>query len=73
MSYSGNPGYLMNKQVNMVNSAGAYKLYNLADASGNCVTTASSTVDLLFGQNAIYSCISSNPCASSLYIDQIAK
>lgn len=78
VGYSGNPGYVVGKSVKMVSSGGVYRLYSLEDASGNCVTTsaaasASTAVDLLFGQNAIYSCVSSNPCDSSLYIDQIAK
>lgn len=73
VSYSGNPGYLLNKAVKMESSAGTYNLFNIADASGNCVISGVSTVSLLFGQNALYSCISSNPCASSLYIDQLPK
>ena len=73
VSYSGSPGYLLNKPVKMENSAGIYNLFNIADASGNCLTTGASNVDLLFGQNTVYSCLSANPCSSSLYIDQLAK
>lgn len=57
----------------MENSAGNFSLFSIADVSGNCLTTGISKIDLLFGQNVIYSCLSPNPCANSLYIDQLAK
>ena len=57
----------------MKNSGNSFDLYQIADSSGNCVITGSTSTSILFGQNAIYSCVSTNPCSSSLYIDSIIK
>ena len=73
VQYSGNPGYLMGKNILMENSNAAFSLSNIADASGNCAVSATSSVPILFGQNEVYSCISSNPCASNLIVDSLAK
>jgi hypothetical protein len=48
-------------------------LYNIADSSGNCISTGATPISVIFDQNVVYSCASSNPCASSLYIDSITK
>ena len=37
VSYSGNPGYMMNKPVIIEKSGSVYNLLNVADGSGNCV------------------------------------
>ena len=77
VSYSGNPGYMMNKPIMIEKSGAVYNLLNVADASGNCVlnsnTNGISSLEIPFGQNTVYSCITSNPCSNSLYIDQIAR
>ena len=39
VSYSGSPGYLLNKPVKMETSTGNFTLFNIADASGNCLAT----------------------------------
>jgi hypothetical protein len=36
VSYSGNPGYMMNKPVIIEKSGSVYNLLNIADGSGNC-------------------------------------
>ena len=76
LSYAGNPGYQMNKPILMEKAGSAFSILKIMDASGNCVQAAnsnsSSTVDILFGQNTVYSCIASDPCSNGLYIDQIA-
>ena len=49
-------------------------LYSIADASGNCVATGSTAISLNFGQNTVFSCqFTADPCANSIYVDQIAK
>jgi hypothetical protein len=37
VSYSGNPGYMMNKPVIIEKSGSVYNLLNVADGSGKCV------------------------------------
>lgn len=77
--YSGNPGYMMGKPITIQNAGSAFTLYNIADTSGNCIAASSAggvgstTTSVLFGQNIAYSCISTNPCSSSLYIDSLIK
>lgn len=39
VSYSGSPGYLLSKPVKIETSAGNFSLFNIADASGNCLAT----------------------------------
>ena len=39
VSYSGSPGYLLNKPVKMETSAGNFSFFSIADASGNCLVT----------------------------------
>jgi hypothetical protein len=72
-TYSGNPGYQFGKPLVMNNSANSFSLYQIADSSGNCVNSGSTATSVLFGQNSVYSCVSSNPCSSTLYIDSIIK
>lgn len=78
VTYPGNPGYIMGKPVKLDN-AGVSQNFQIADSTGNCLTTPTtstpptSTVSLLFGQNAVYSCTANNPCSNSFYIDQLIK
>lgn len=76
--YAGNPGYWMGKQVAVERVNGtAFSLLSIGDSSGSCYLTSntdpSSSIELVFGQNAVYSCQlpSSSPCSSSLYIDSL--
>ena len=69
-SSSGNPGYRLDKPITISPS-----IFALGDpTTGACYTTSTgSTLSLLFGQSATYSCISASPCSTSYYIDSLIK
>jgi hypothetical protein len=74
-SFSGNPGYIMGKSINVDNSGTPFTLFDIADGTGNCLNTGinGTSTPILFGQNVAYSCATTTPCTSSLYIDSLAK
>lgn len=56
-----------------MNNGASFNLFNIGDASGNCLTSGSTSYSVNFGQNSIQTCASSSPCGSSLYIDSLIK
>lgn len=70
-SSSGNPGYLFGKPLQYVSGG----IYSITDANQNCVTNSSvnpsSSLNIKFGINETFTCFTSTPCSSTLYIDQI--
>lgn len=72
-SNSGNPGYIYGKPVRY-SSGGIYSIANPSDKS--CLTTpanTSSSLNLLFGVNQTFNCLTSTStaCSTSLYIDNL--
>jgi hypothetical protein len=70
VSSSGNPGYRLGKPITISPS-----VFAIGDpTTGTCHTTSTgSTLSLLFGQSATYSCRSTSPCTTSYYIDSLIK
>ncbi len=65
---SGNPGYSTGKLLKFASG----NIFQIADANNNCITNASPSTTRLgikFGVNQTFTCFSSNPCATPLYID----
>ncbi len=65
---SGNPGYSTGKLLKFASG----NIFQIADANNNCITNASpstTSLGIKFGVNQTFTCFSSNPCATPLYID----
>lgn len=65
---SGNPGYLTGKLLKFASG----NIFQIADANNDCITNASrstTSLGIKFGVNQTFTCFSSNPCATPLYID----
>lgn len=70
-SSSGNPGYIIGKPLKFSSSGGIYRIANPTDSS--CLTTPDSTLlDIKFGVNQTFHCLTTSPCSASLYIDQLS-
>jgi len=70
VSSSGNPGYRLGKPITISPS-----IFTIGDpTTRTCYTSSTgSTLDLLFGQSATYSCVSPSPCSTSYYIDSLIQ
>ncbi len=69
-SLSGKPGYIFGKPL--VYSSGA--INSIADSNQQCVTTTNvgtNILNLKFGVNESFTCLSVSPCSSQLYIDSV--
>lgn len=65
---SGNPGYLTGKQLKFASG----NIFQIADASNDCIVNTSlstTSLGIKFGVNQTFTCFSSDPCATPLYID----
>lgn len=67
-SLSGKPGYIFGKPL--IYSSGP--IYSIADSTQQCLTNSSTTLlNLKFGVNESFTCLSAIPCSLSLYIDTV--
>ena len=68
---SGNPGYILGKPLKY----GTGTIYEIANSADNsCIVSSVANTNLLdikFGVNQTFFCLTTTPCQTSLYIDSI--